>query len=178
VPDSDRAVWATAMYAGLRCGELRALEARAIRLDDGVIVAEAGWDLKEGRIATKGKNDRRVPIPSALREVLVAELLRTGRRESALVFAATESSPFRPRRLRKAADAAWEAAKLDRVTLHDSPHSYASLMIAAGANAKALSTYMGHSSITITLDRYGHLFPGNEQEAAGLLDSCPKRSTG
>jgi hypothetical protein len=30
--------------------------------------------------------------------------------------------------------------------------------------------YMGHSSITITLDRYGHLMPGNEEEAAGLLD--------
>ena len=44
-------------------------------------------------------------------------------------------------------------------------------MIAAGVNAKALSTYMGHSSITITLDRYGHLFPGNEDEAAALLDT-------
>jgi integrase len=41
-------------------------------------------------------------------------------------------------------------------------------MIAAGVNAKALSTYMGHASITITLDRYGHLFPGSEDEAADL----------
>ena len=32
-------------------------------------------------------------------------------------------------------------------------------MIAAGVNAKELATYMGHASITITLDRYGHLFP-------------------
>jgi hypothetical protein len=38
-------------------------------------------------------------------------------------------------------------------------------------NVKALSTYMGHSSITITLDRYGHLMPGSENEAAGLLDA-------
>ena len=44
-------------------------------------------------------------------------------------------------------------------------------MIAAGVNAKALSTYMGHSGISITLDRYGHLMPGNEKEAAGLLDT-------
>jgi integrase len=43
-------------------------------------------------------------------------------------------------------------------------------MIDAGVNAKALSTYMGHSSIQITLDRYGHLMPGNEDEAALLLD--------
>jgi integrase len=44
-------------------------------------------------------------------------------------------------------------------------------MIAASVNAKALSTYMGHRSITTTLDRYGHLFPGNESEAAVLLDA-------
>lgn len=32
-------------------------------------------------------------------------------------------------------------------------------------------TYIGHSSITITLDRYGHLMPGNEAQAAALLDT-------
>jgi hypothetical protein len=40
-------------------------------------------------------------------------------------------------------------------------------MIAAGVNAKTLSTYKGHANISITLDRYGHLMPGNEAEAAG-----------
>jgi integrase len=50
-------------------------------------------------------------------------------------------------------------------------------MIAAGVNAKALSTYMGHSTISITLDRYGHLMPGNEKEAAGMLDAYLERST-
>jgi integrase len=44
-------------------------------------------------------------------------------------------------------------------------------MIAAGVNAKALSTYMGHANISITLDTYGHLMPGNESEAADLLDA-------
>jgi integrase len=48
-------------------------------------------------------------------------------------------------------------------------------MIAAGVNAKALSTFMGHASITITLDRYGHLFPGSEEEAAELLDAYLER---
>ena len=51
-------------------------------------------------------------------------------------------------------------------------------MIAAGVNAKALSAYMGHSSITITLDRYGHLMPGNEEEAAALLDTYLARTAG
>ena len=69
------------------------------------------------------------------------------------------------------ADKAWEEADLDRITLHEARHTYASLMIAAGVNAKALSEFMGHSSIQVTLDLYGHLFPGAEQEAASLLDA-------
>lgn len=55
-------------------------------------------------------------------------------------------------------------------------YTFASLMIAAGVNAKALSTYMGHSNIGITLDRCGHLMPGNEAEAAGLLDAYLNRA--
>jgi site-specific recombinase XerC len=43
-------------------------------------------------------------------------------------------------------------------------------MIAAGVNLKALQTFMGHANITTTLDLYGHLMPGGEAEAAGLLD--------
>jgi integrase len=42
-------------------------------------------------------------------------------------------------------------------------------MIAAGANAKALSVVMGHASITITFDTYGHLMPGGEQEVGKML---------
>jgi hypothetical protein len=57
------------------------------------------------------------------------------------------------------------------VTLHECRHTFATLMIAAGVNAKALQTFMGHSSITVALDRYGHLFPGSGEEAANLLDA-------
>lgn len=56
-------------------------------------------------------------------------------------------------------DAADLAAGLQRITLHECRHTFASLMIAAGVNAKALSTYMGHANISITLDRYGTSCP-------------------
>jgi integrase len=36
---------------------------------------------------------------------------------------------------------------------------------------KTLSTYLGHATITITLDRYGHLMPGSEVEARAMLDA-------
>jgi integrase len=62
---------------------------------------------------------------------------------------------------------------LEPIGLHECRHTFASLMIAAGVNAKALSTYMGHANIAITLDRYGHLMPGNEDEAAGAARRLP-----
>jgi integrase len=49
-------------------------------------------------------------------------------------------------------------------------------MIAACINIKAISEFMGHSSITITLDRYGHLLPGSEDEAVGLFDAFIERA--
>ena len=49
-------------------------------------------------------------------------------------------------------------------------------MIAAGVNVKALSEFLGHSSITITLDRYGHLLPGSIAEATTLLDAFLERT--
>jgi integrase len=49
-------------------------------------------------------------------------------------------------------------------------------MIAAGIIAKALSTNMGHSSIQITFDLYGHLMPGYMDEAAGMLDAYLSRA--
>ena len=49
-------------------------------------------------------------------------------------------------------------------------------MIAAGVNVKALSTLMGHASITVTLDLYRHLLPGSDQETGDLLDAFLARA--
>jgi integrase len=78
----------------------------------------------------------------------------------------------------------WLRAGLEPIGLHEARHIYASFIIAAGvtagttpvAVAKQLSEFMGHSSISVTLDRYGHLFPGAELEAAAALDACLDRA--
>jgi hypothetical protein len=51
-------------------------------------------------------------------------------------------------------------------------------MIAAGVNAKALTSYMSHASVKTTFDRCGQLMPGNEGQAAGLLDGYLELATG
>ena len=87
---------------------------------------------------------------------------------ASLIFGRTATLPFVPNRLQERADEAWEVAGLEGLTPHACRHTFASLMIAAGVNAKALSTFMGHANISITLDRYGHLMPGSEEEAASF----------
>ena len=177
LPDRDRALWATAMYAGLRRGELLALRWEDVDLAAGVIHVERSWDAKEGVVAPKSRAARRtVPIAGVVREHLVQHALRSGRR-SGLVFGTSAAHPFTPSNIRKRANAIWSRAGLDPIGLHECRHTFASLMIAAGVNAKALSAYMGHSSVTITYDRYGHLMPGNETEAAELLDEYLTRAT-
>jgi integrase len=171
LPERDRAIWATAMYAGLRRGELLALSWEDVDLPGGVIHVEWSWDAKEGAVGPKSRAGRRtVPIPAILRDYLVEHKLRSGRHVG-LVFGTRYAQPFTPSNVRKRAIAAWARAGLAPIGLHECRHTFASLMIAAGVNAKALSAYMGHSSVTITLDRYGHLMPGNEIEAAQRLDA-------
>ena len=69
-------------------------------------------------------------------------------------------------------------AGLNPLRVHDCRHTYASLMIAAGVNAKALSEFMGHAAISITYDLYGHLMPGSHDEAASMLDAFLARAAG
>jgi integrase len=97
--------------------------------------------------------------------------MRTGRGEG-LVFGADGATPFAYSSVVARARRAWReaGAGLDRPA--HCRHTFASILIAAGVNAKALSTYLGHSSIQITIERYGHLMPGNY----AVLASCRSAS--
>jgi Phage integrase family len=115
-------------------------------------------------------------VPSALRKYLLEHRLARGRR-GGLFFGRPDGRPFSNQSLRQRAARIWRAAGLDPIGLHECRHTFASLMIAAGVNAKALHL-LGHASVTITLDRYGDLFSGSAQEAAGLLDTYLERFVG
>jgi integrase len=168
-PAVDRVLWATAFYAGLRRGELQALRWVDVDLAGGVLRVERSWDVKAGVIDPKSIAGRRkVPIAAVLRDYLVQHKIEAA---DALVFGRADGTPFATSTISKRANDGWRQAQLRPITLHECRHTFASLMIAAGVNPKALQTFMGHSSITVTLDRYGHLFPGSEGEAAVLLDA-------
>jgi integrase len=172
--ERDRALWATAMYAGLRRGELTALRIEDVDLARGVIQVRRGWDIVEGEISTKSGRERKVPIASPLRRHLEPHLKRI-HWDAGLIFGLSGTKPFNGTPTVRRAERAWAAAGLERITLHECRHTFASLMIEAGVNAKALAMYMGHANISFTFDRYGHLLPGNESETASLLDDYLNR---
>lgn len=176
--DRDRAIWATAMYAGLRRGELMALEVANVDFDAGVIRVMQSYD-PGSRTMTAPKSRagiRTVPMVRPLRRELAAHLMRRGQR-GALMFAREDGRPFSPEATYKRSRTRWDAAGLPRITMHECRHSFASMMIAAGVNAKTLQEVGGWSSIAIVFDRYGHLMPGARDEAAGLLDAYIDKET-
>lgn len=87
---------------------------------------------------------RRVTIIGVLRDVLI-DLRMTGPADG-LVFPDTTAEHLDASSVRRTAHRAWQAAGLDPTGLHECPRTFASLMIAAGVNAKALSVYVGHAA--------------------------------
>ncbi len=170
LPASEQALWATAMYAGLRRGELRALRWDDVDLAKGIIHVRRSFDDYggEGEPKTKGSK-RRVPIVPPLAALLTAHQGVTGRSGNDLVCGRSADEPFVGSTPGRRARKIWREAKLTPISLHECRHTCASLMIAAGCNAKALSVVLGHADISITFDRYGKLMPGGEEEVGQRL---------
>ncbi|MCP9484906.1 MAG: site-specific integrase [Gaiellaceae bacterium MAG52_C11] len=177
LPERDRPIWATALYAGLRRGELMALRWADVDLAAGVIRVERSYDDK-GRVEIEPKSRagrRTVPIVGALRDILVDR--KAGHvGDGNLVFGTSGGTPFQPSNVWRRARTAWKRAELEPIGLHEARHTFASVLIAAGVNAKAITTYMGHASIQTTYDLYGKLMPGSESEATALVDAYLARA--
>ncbi len=73
---------------------------------------------------------------------------------------------------------AWAVANLQPIGLHEARHTFASYMIAAGTNIKSITEIMGHASVTVSIDRYGHMMPGGRDEVVERMDAYFRRSLG
>ena len=170
----DQCVWALAFYGGLRLGELRALRVSDVDEKNGVIHVRLSWDPKEGEIEPKSTAGvRDVPILAPLRPYLAEQRAACSWSDDpgALFLGASPRGAFGYTGLRKRTAKALTAAKLKHVTLHEARHSFASYLAASGIGLKELTSIMGHSSVTVSLDRYGHLFEGAMASTAARIDA-------
>lgn len=173
----DLSLWVRlAAYCGLRAGEIAALRRGQIDLDRSRILitqslADVGGHLSFG--GTKTRRPRTVPIPNSLIPDLMAHLdTEVSPGQNALLFTDRNGGPIRHGALysRHFKPAVRRAGLPPDLRFHDLRHSFAALLIAEGAHPRAIMERLGHSSITVTLNTYGHLFPSLESSLTADLD--------
>ena len=169
-----------AAYTGMRAGEIGALRIGRVDLDHGrLTIAESvtevqGLGLVFGEPKTYER--RSVTLPGFLRDELArsSRLGPAARRRSCSPHPKVDVLNHKNFYRRTFKPAVRAAGLSERTRFHDLRHTCAALCIALGAHPKAIQERLGHSSITVTLDRYGHLFPKLDETLTGRLDEMQR----
>jgi integrase len=172
IPPRYRALIFTAAYTGMRWGELAALKVKNVDLLKGSIrVIEAATEVSGHLIEgpTKTGTARAISLPRFLCQMLVDHLAQYPSKGH--LFTSLEGHPLRRNFYRRHFVPAVKTAGLpDGVRFHDLRHTCAALLIAQGAHPKEIQDRLGHSTIRVTFDRYGHLFPSLDERLRDGLD--------
>ena len=174
MPERHQVMVRFVAYTGLRMGEATSLRVRNLDLMRmNVRVIEGG----STQGATKSRKVRVVPIPKVLVEPLASHLERFSRPADpdAFVFPGDQGGQlnganWRRRILYPAAGRAGVLRDGEPVQPHDLRHTAASLWAASGYEIHEVSRMLGHSSITVTVDLYIHLFPSEQTVKASRFD--------
>lgn len=167
-----------AAYTGMRFGEIAALRRKRLDLMKGTVQVAESMSEVRGKLhfgKPKSKASRRtIRIPRFLCDMLTEHLAGRDYDPDDLVFRAPQGGPLRHtdfyrRQFRDAADAA--LPELEGFRFHDLRHTCAALLIHRKAGPKAIQHHLGHSTIAVTFDRYGHLFPDELDRLANELDA-------
>jgi len=156
----------TAVMTGMRLGELLALKWTDIDFERGVVhVRRSVWRGKFGKPKSK-RSKRTIPLGQRVLETLRAHRLKVPPNDLDLVFPSQKGTPLDPANMRRREFLpALERAGLPRITFHELRHTCISILMDLGVNPLYVKAKAGHSSITTTLDVYGHLLTGSESVA-------------
>ena len=182
-PHRNAALYHVATRCGLREGELRGLRWVDVDLKRRELHVRGQFE-EEGRKDAKYSSHRTVPLSVDIVQVLTwhkknqAEeraLIGSHWNEAQLVFVSENGTPLNPSNMNSQLNRFLAKLKVSPIRFHDLRHTYAALNIAAGVDLYTLSRRMGHKSITVTADKYGHLYKGHAQDA-DALDRLLQRS--
>ena len=178
-----RDVYMVDLYTGLRRSELLGLKWPQVDTENATVSVIHGLHRLPGQgmvlLPTKtASSKRRVDIPASvvgvLHEIRARQMLSASEtglewHPGGFVFATADGRPLDPEKVTHEFRARTDKAGLEGLRLHDLRHSFATLMLAAGEHPKMVQTALGHSSIQVTMDIYGHLMPGAGKDAAERL---------
>ncbi|MFH1102451.1 MAG: site-specific integrase [Pseudomonadota bacterium] len=166
-----------AFRTGMRLGELIALHWGDIDFNGKFIVVRRSY--RRGLVdTTKTGKERRVDmsdqLEAALRSLLTRrkrEALSMGKGEPVeIVF--HQAGDYLPQNsVRNFFKRVLRKAGLREIRIHDMRHTFASLLLSNGESPVYVKEQLGHSSISITVDIYGHLIPSSNRKAVNWLDS-------
>ncbi len=163
-------------YTGMRWGELAGLRVANIDLLRGSVTVASTLTEVQGEVRLGPPKTKHSSRTIAIARSLAAELgSHIGKYPDPdnWIFSAPNGGPLRRTNFRRRVwRPAVEEAGLGSLRFHDLRHSHASTLIAQGEHPKVISERLGHSSIRMTLDVYGHLMPGMDQEVADRLDEA------
>lgn len=164
-----------AAFTGLRAGEIAALRIGRVNplhrwVEVAQSVEEIHGELVYGPPKTYAR--RRVELPPGLAAELSEHLATRPADGDAFVFTAPDGGPLRHSNFygRHFKPAVRRAGLDPRTRFHDLRHTAAALMIAEGAHLLVVKERLGHSTIAVTADRYGHLYPSLEAALTTRLD--------
>jgi integrase len=170
-----RALLLTAAMTGMRRGELLGLRWRDVDYTNRRVWVRRSIGLG-GVVKTPKtrKSIRAISLPRPVADELEA-LWKSSRFRAAddYVFASATGTPLDGRNMvREHFEPALRRAHLPRLRFHDLRHSYASVLIAQGKHPKVISEQLGHASVTITMDRYSHLFESASADVSDALEQA------
>jgi len=167
-----RPLFFTAIFTGMRLGELLALRWSDIDWHGGTIrVRRSVWRGQFQEPKSK-RSVRTIGMSPKLAAVLMDHKLETPWSEHDLVFCGSDGQVLDQANLRhRVFEPTLEVAGLRKMRIHDLRHTFASLLINQGENLKYVQQQLGHASITTTVDRYGHLMPDAHIGASQRLDA-------
>lgn len=171
-----------AVMTGMRQGEILGLRWSDVDLDNGTVQIQQtlrhdGKKLMSG--AKTAGSIRSIAISQSTieelkehRKMILAERVKLGSdyQNNDLVVCSEKGTPAFSTGIMKVWNKLLIENKAPVITFHDLRHTHASLLLKQGVHIKVVSERLGHSSVTITLDRYSHLLPNMQQEAADGLD--------
>ena len=156
-------------YCGLRIGELFALTAGDVDLDEKVIhITKSLQREKKHDVITppkteKGIRDITIPIFLARELEEYMNMIYDCTSETRL-FEISKNSLYYPMKKYSA------IAEVPKIRIHDLRHSHVAYLIEKGVSPLAIAERLGHENVNITLGIYGHLYPNKQREIADLLD--------
>jgi integrase len=174
---------------GLRRGEVLGVAWDQVDLDEGTVrvrqqLQRVGGQLRLTEVKTR-RSGRMVPLPDLCIRALrkrraeqAAERLAAGKRwqESGLVFTTRHGTPIEPRNLARTFDVICAHAEVRRIRLHDTRHTCASLLAAAGTHPRTIMAILGHSQIGVTMNVYTHVTTEDQRAAVGLVGGLLDRA--